>query len=97
MVSAVRVGADPGGKTWRIGVIGKRTWIVERGRCMLAPEQARGGPWRARRSVHLDRCRPGGGHVACAFPLRGSSGGDPAGRADVRRGLSRVERARELE
>ena len=39
MVSAVRVGADPGGKTWRIGVIGKRTWIVERGRCVLAPEQ----------------------------------------------------------
>lgn len=37
-VSAIRIGADPGGR-WRIGVIGKRTWVVDRGRCVLAPEQ----------------------------------------------------------
>jgi hypothetical protein len=38
-VSAVRVGGDPEGKGWRLGVIGKRTWRVLRGRCELAPEQ----------------------------------------------------------
>jgi hypothetical protein len=38
-VSALRVGADAEGKGWRIGVIGKRTWNVVRGRCVLAPEQ----------------------------------------------------------
>jgi hypothetical protein len=38
-VSAIRVGADPEGKGWRIGVVAKRTWTVRRGRCELAPEQ----------------------------------------------------------
>jgi hypothetical protein len=38
-VSAVRVASDPEGKGWRLGVIGKRTWRVLRGRCELAPEQ----------------------------------------------------------
>jgi Uncharacterized protein conserved in bacteria (DUF2169) len=37
-VSAIRIAGDPG-RHWRIGVIGKRTWLVERGRCVLAPEQ----------------------------------------------------------
>ena len=38
-VTAVRVGADPDGKGWRLGVIGKRTYAVARGRCELAPAQ----------------------------------------------------------
>jgi hypothetical protein len=38
-VSAVRIVADPDGKGWRVGVVGKRTWIVHRGRAELAPEQ----------------------------------------------------------
>jgi hypothetical protein len=37
-VSAIRVAADPGGH-WRVGIIGKRTWLVDRGRCVLAPLQ----------------------------------------------------------
>lgn len=38
-VSTVRVAGDPQGKGWRLGVIGKRTWIVARGRVELAPAQ----------------------------------------------------------
>jgi hypothetical protein len=37
-VSAVRVAGELTGG-WRLGVIGKRTWIVHRGRCELAPKQ----------------------------------------------------------
>ena len=37
-VSAIRVAADPNGH-WLIGVIGKRTWVVDGGRCFLAPLQ----------------------------------------------------------
>jgi len=39
VVSAVRVAGDPRGKGWRLGVIGKRTWSVARGRAELAPAQ----------------------------------------------------------
>lgn len=38
-VSAVRVVGDPDGKGWRLGVIGKRTWVIHRGRAEVAPEQ----------------------------------------------------------
>lgn len=38
-VSAVRVAADPEGKGWILGVIGKRTWKVMRGRCELDTAQ----------------------------------------------------------
>jgi hypothetical protein len=38
-VSAVRVAASPEGKGWRLGVIGKRTWLVVRGHCEVAPLQ----------------------------------------------------------
>jgi len=38
-LSAVRVAGDPEGRGWRLGVIGKRTWRVTRGRCELAPAQ----------------------------------------------------------
>ena len=37
--STVRVAGDPDGKGWRVGVIGKRTFTVARGRCELAANQ----------------------------------------------------------
>jgi len=37
--TAVRVGGDPDGKGWRLGVIGKRTFTIARGRCELAAAQ----------------------------------------------------------
>ena len=39
VVSAVRVAANPTGKGWRLGIVGKRTWSVVRKRCVLASQQ----------------------------------------------------------
>jgi uncharacterized protein DUF2169 len=38
-VSAVRVAGDAVGKGWIVGVVGRRTWSIVNGRCVLAPEQ----------------------------------------------------------